>query len=654
MDIALALIAVVLFAASGCPGLCFGRRVVTGQWIATALMLIGCTLSAFACIRVFLFEQRSEFDVGWFLPWGRFAVGLDALSAVFLLPVCIVPTLGSLYGMSYWSQAEHPENGRKLRVFYGLLTASMGMVVLAQDAIVFLLAWEIMAISAFFLITTEDGNLAARQAGWIYLVAAHLGTLCLLPMFALLAHGSGSFAMEPLNGGGNEMSTAVFVLAVVGFGLKAGVIPLHVWLPGAHANAPSHVSAVLSGVMLKMGIYGLVRIISLFSAPPAWWGGALLCIGSVTGLIGIVYAIGQHDLKRLLAYSSIENIGIIVIGVGLATLGRSLSQPEWIALGLGGALLHVWNHSLFKPLLFFASGAVMHSAHTRQIDRLGGLAHRMPRTALLFSFGAIAICGLPPLNGFVGELLIYLGLFKTLGMQGGVEWPWAAFVPPILAIIGGLTILCLVKAYAGVFLGSPRTPDSATAHEASRSMRGAMIALALGCLLIGLAPRFVLGPLQQTVRAWVGNDLVASANLVKIIPSTWISAIGISLAAVAAASVAAYKRGVSARTTGTWDCGYAAPTPRIQYTSASLGQILVGLFRWALWPKRHLPRIVGRFPQGSQFKSHVPDVVLDRGVLPSFRIAATFLPWVRLLQQGKVQVYVLYILAILIVLLLWG
>ena len=659
MSMSLTLLSIVLVAVSGCPGLWPGGRPTRGpasQWMATMLMLGGAIVGGIACLVVLRSGQAEELDRAWFLPWGRFALRLDALSALFLLPVFVVPALGSIYGMGYWRQAEHPENGRRLRFFYGLLSASMAMVVLAHDAIVFLLAWEIMAIAAFFLITTEDDNSAARQAGWIYLIAAHLGTLCLLPMFGLLAAARGSFMIEPLPvEAARGISTAVFVLALVGFGLKAGIFPLHVWLPGAHSNAPSHVSALLSGVMLKMGVYGLVRTLGLFPAPPDWWGGTLLAVGAATGLVGIVYALAQHDIKRLLAYSSIENIGIIMIGVGLAAVGRARHQPEWIALGLGGALFHVWNHALFKPLLFFAAGSVIHGAHTRDIDRLGGLARRMPRTAVLFSLGAVAACGLPPLNGFVSELLIYAGLFGSLGLQGGPTWPWAAFAAPVLALVGGLVIACFVKAYGGIFLGSPRTPDSAAAHDVGRGMLWAMTALAAGCLVIGLTPGLIIGPLRQAVTAWtadIDGDVPIAA--LAIIPMAWISVMGVALVALTSLGAAAWRLARPSRATGTWDCGFAAPTPRMQYTASSFTQILVAMFRWALWPDQRRPHPMSRFPTGGHYRSHVPDLVLERGVLPAIRITARLLPRARLLQQGKVQIYVLYILVILIVLLAWG
>jgi hydrogenase-4 component B len=330
-------------------------------------------------------------------------------------------------------------------------------------------------------------------------------------------------------------------------------------------------------------------------------------------------------------------------------------------LGLGGGLLHVWNHALFKPLLFFAAGSVIHSAGTREIDRLGGLARSMPKTAVLFCIAVLGICGLPPLNGFVSELMIYLGLFRTLGIDGGAQWPWAAFAPAALAMVGGLALACFVKAYGGVFLGTARTQSAAQSCEADRRMLGVMTALALGCLMIGLAPGLVIGLIGQAVASWARQDEVASAPLLHLVPSSWISTMGLATGALVAFGAVIYRRPWAGarqprRRQGTWDCGYAMPVcgaPRIQYTASSFTQALVKLFRWALWPKRHLPAVIGRFPRGSHFKSHVPDAVLDRGILPAFRVAATFLPWVRLIQQGRVQVYVLYILAMLIGLLLW-
>src|SRR5262249_7376243 len=307
---------------------------------------------------------------------------------------------------------------------------------------------------------------------------------------------SGSFALNPLDPDhlSPGLTTAIFVLALIGFGLKAGIMPLHVWLPSAHANAPSHVSAIMSGVLIKMGIYGLVRVTSLLPTPPLEWGTGVLGLGVVSGVLGVAYAVGQHDLKRLLAYHSIENIGIIVMGLGLAMIGRSLGRADWVLLGLSGGLLHVWNHALFKALLFLSAGSVIHATHTREIDRFGGLAKNMPRTAIFFLIGAVAICGLPPLNGFVSEFLIYLGLFSTLGNGNGWSFAAVAFAAPALALIGALAVACFVKVYGTVFLGTARTEQADHVRESPPNMICPMAVLAACCFFIGMAP-LVLTPI---------------------------------------------------------------------------------------------------------------------------------------------------------------
>src|SRR5262249_16708559 len=285
--------------------------------------------------------------------------------------------------------------------------------VIARNAVLFLAGWEIMALAAFVLVSTEDDKPAAREVGYVYLVATRFGTLAIFAMFALLAAGGGTLDFDGWPRAlASPVGDAIFVLGLVGFGLKAGVMPLHVWLPGAHATAPSHVAALMSGVLIKMGIYGLVRLTSLCAQPPAWWGHTLLALGVLSAVLGVGFALGQHDLKRLLAYHSVENIGIICMGLGVAVLGpapgrggpRARGPGELVALGLAGALLHVWNHGLYKGLLFLSAGSVAHTAGTREIDRLGGLWRRMPWTGLAFLVGAVAICGLPPLNGLVSEL----------------------------------------------------------------------------------------------------------------------------------------------------------------------------------------------------------------------------------------------------------
>jgi hydrogenase-4 component B len=654
----LVLLAIGILGLSGLAGLVFGRGSNLGQYVTTLLAALGGGFGLSGVAAFWAGAPNQEVVLPWCLPGAEFRVAVDGLSAIFLVPVFLIAVLGSIYGLGYWKQSDHPENGRKLRLFYGTLAAGMALVVIARNSLLFLFSWEIMALSAFFLVTTEDQDREVREAGWIYLVATHLATLALFGLFALLRTVSGSFTLSPLAAGAASpgLATAIFVLALVGFGLKAGIMPLHVWLPSSHAIAPSHVSAIMSGVIIKMGIYGIVRITSLFPEPSLTWGAVVLALGVVSGVLGVAFAIGQHDLKRLLAYHSIENIGIIVIGLGLALLGRSLGRGDWIVLGLSGALLHVWNHALFKALLFMSAGSVIHAVHTREIDHLGGLARTMPWTALCFLVGAVAICGLPPLNGFVSEFLIYLGLFGTLDGAEGPLFLGIAFAVPALALIGTLAVACFVKVYGAVFLGSARTDHADHARESSLSLLVPMVVLAACCFFIGLAGPMLAPILGRGVSAWAPETGDAGLRLMTVAPLGWISGMaGALLAAlfVGVVALALRLRRAPLAQGPTWGCGYIAPTARMQYTSSSFAQMLVALFAWALRPRTRAPQDLPLFPQKTSFHSEVPDTVLDEAVLPAFRLGGWLCSRFRVLQRGSVQLYLLYIFLALIALLLW-
>jgi hydrogenase-4 component B len=638
--------AIVLVGASGVPGLLCDRRSPVGERIATAMMLLGATLGLAGAVRAVVAP-----GAGWRAPWpvpgGAIVIAIDGLSALFLFPILLLPALGSIYGLAYWRQAEHPDSGRKLRLFYGLLAAGLALLLVARSGVLFLVGWETMALAAFFLVGTEDHEPAVREASYVYLLATRFGTLALFALFAVLHAATGSLDFAPSERGlGGGAATAVFVLALVGFGLKAGAMPLHIWLPGAHANAPSHVSAVMSGALIKVGIYGLLRATTLVAQPPAWWGFVVLAIGATSAVLGVAFALGQHDLKRLLAYHSIENIGIILIGVGIALLGRAYLLPDLVLLGLCGALLHVWNHGLFKALLFFSAGAVVHATGTREIDRLGGLLKRMPVTGLLFLVGAVAICGLPPLNGLVSELLVYLGLLRAATSQPGALWLVGAFAAPALALVGALALACFTKAFGAVFLGSARTAEAEHAHEAPSAMTGPIVVLAACCLFIGVASPLVAPVLDTAARAWSPESFVLPA-LTATAPLAWVSvgagALIATLAALSAFLVARTR--LAPADVGSWDCGYASPTARMQYTASSFADSLVGLFRWALRPAEHRPHPAGPFPvQPAHYHSHVPEVVLDRVLVPLFRIAGRVADAARWLQRGNVHLYLLYVL----------
>lgn len=647
-----AMAAVALWGCSGVPGLFGARRSAWGERAATALGVGGSGVGLTAALTSLIAGGSGSLQFRGPMPGVNLHLRLDGLSAFFLVLVFLIGAIGSIYGLSYWAQARHQRTGRKLRFWYGLLIAALALVLLAADGILFLFAWEIMALSAFFLVSTEHQKKQVREAGWLYLVAAHVGTLVLFALFALLRLACGSFELRRLDDlqAGSGLGSAIFVTALVGFGLKAGVMPLHFWLPAAHANAPSHVSAILSGVVLKIGIYGILRTLTILPTQHASRGGMVLLLGTASAVVGVLFALGQHDLKRLLAYHSVENIGIILMGLGLAMIGQARGRPDWIVLGMAGCLLHVWNHALFKSLLFLAAGAVVHEARTREIDQMGGLAKSMPMTAILFFIGAVAICGLPPLNGFVSELLIYLGLFRTLDASSAV-----ALAAPPLAMVGAFAVACFVKGYGAVFLGVPRRRPVEHVRDAAPAMVLSMMTLAIGCGLIGVLPRLLVHPVQNVISQW-SRTPVQSERLGALAPLAMLTPLALLLAGVTLAGWLWVRRSWlrQPRMSITWDCGYAQPSARMQYTSSSFAQGLVGLFRIVLRPMTHGPKIRGMFPLRSGFRSHVNDIVLDRVLVPWWRRLRSELARLRFLQQGSIQSYLLYILLTLLVLLLFA
>ena len=642
---------VLLMLFSGVPGLFFPRDGRGGERLAAGVLVSGAALVAFGLWQALAHPAAAILNLPWEIPGGELALAVDPLAVLFILPLLLIAVAGSLFGLGYWPQCHHRQNGRKLRLFFGLICGGMLLVLLARNALLFLMAWELMALAGFFLVTTDEAQEEARRAGLIYLTATHTGTLALVALFALLGEATGSLAF-PAVGSLLHSDAALFLLGLFGFGLKAGLMPLHIWLPGAHAAAPSHVSALLSGAMIKTGIYGLVRLTSFFAQIPPWWGWTILFLGVLSGVLGVALALAQHDLKRLLAYHSVENIGIIAIGLGLALLGRSYHQPALVLLGLGGALLHVLNHGLFKSLLFLSAGSVIHAVGSRQIDQLGGLLRRQPWNGVCFLGGAVAICGLPPFNGFISEWLIYLAALRTLGSEF-LPLPLAVLSAPALALIGALAVACFVKVFGVVFLGEPRSAAAAQAQEAGAAMRLPPALLLLACGWIGLFPFTLASLLQQAAMVW--SPAAAAAGLLEpLAPLGSISLAGGALLLTLAAGfswLSRRSRGAP-RTVSTWSCGFARPTARMQYTASSFADFLVGLFRFGLWSERHGGRVEGVLAKPAALTCHTPDLVLDRGLLPTAARAAWWFGRLRsLVQNGRISFYLLYVVLLLLVLL---
>ena len=632
---------------------------VAGRWSERSSVVLGLAGAGVACLAGLAAalagltaRAAGTVTLPWRMPYGAFSIGLDPLGAFFLIPLFLLSGLAAVFALGYFRPWRGRNPGR-FWLFYNLLVASMVLVVLARNGVLFLVAWEVMSLASFFLVVFDDRDAGTRDAGWVYLVATHIGTAFLIALFILLGRYSGSqeFAAYATPAGSAGM---LFLLALAGFGTKAGLFPLHVWLPEAHPAAPSPVSAVMSGVMIKTGIYGLVRMLVILGAVPGWCAWLVLGIGAGSGILGVLFALAQHDLKRLLAYHSVENIGIIALGLGLGMLGVHYGFYAVAALGFAGGLLHVLNHALFKGLLFLGAGAVAHAAGTRDIEQLGGLLKRMPWTGAAFLAGSVAICGLPPFNGFASEFLIYVGSFRTLLASGGLALGGLVAVIA-LALIGGLAAACFTKAFGIVFQGEPRSPAAAAAHEVGHSLVTPMLALAALCLAIGLGAGAVVRALEPAVAQLAGPVAMPDAP-------RWIFPITLGtvlvLLMVLAVALAWIRRrllaGRSVREAVTWDCGYAAPVASMQYTATGYAQPLTSGAQAILRPHVEAKLPQGIYPASASFEIHTPDVARTGLFDPLFRRLAAGLGWFRWLQQGQVHWYVLYIVVVLMVLLAWA
>jgi hydrogenase-4 component B len=627
----------LLIAGGGLVAGIFSAFKLPRVWLVTTLV------GAFAGFAAAILMMASGVTWDWQL---QFVIGgetlhlqLDGISAFFLVLLSVLGGAGTLYSSEYWSDKAHPDSAPSGRAWWNGLLLNMGLVLLCANGLHFLIVWELFTVCAYFLVTRERQRPAARAAGWLYLAASHVAMILLFAFFALLATRTGSWELGPMRE--RTELAPLFWLALVGFGIKAGIFPLHIWLPSAHANAPSHVSAIMSGMAIKMGIYGIVRFTGWLPTPDSA-GWVVAALGVISAVLGVAFALGQHDLKRLLAYHSVENIGIILIGLGFAMIAASHGNAAWGQLALAGALLHVWNHGLFKALLFLGAGSVLHATGTREMSRLGGLWRAMPWTASLFALGATAIAGLPPLNGFVSEWLIYLGLFDAVSAHGHAAF--AAILAAIaLGVTGALALACFVKVCGVVFLGLPRTEIAQHVHECGWRMRLPMLVLGAACVTIGLAPILFWPALAEASAAW-------QPELAKALPSAPLVTLGAFHLALAAfvilAGIFLWRRvqhnGVSRA--GTWDCGYAAPTPRMQYTAGSFAGIITGWFDWILRPQRHEHLSKENFPAHADFAEHTPETVLESIVEPAGSLVMRVSMAVRHLQHGRVQSYIFYLL----------
>jgi formate hydrogenlyase subunit 3/multisubunit Na+/H+ antiporter MnhD subunit len=636
----------LLILAGGAAAFLFAGRPRFADAAFGALLAGGCVLASIPAIRALAVGANREVSVPAALPGGSWVFGVDPLSALFLVAIALVGGAAALYGIAYLGPAREKRPVGAAHLLVAVLLAAMIFVVTSRAAVPFLIAWEVMAVAAYALVVFEHDRAEIRRAGLLYLVATHAATLALIGLFAVWGSGARDLTFDALAERSPYLpahGSGVIALAMIGFGLKAGIVPMHFWLPEAHAAAPSHVSALMSGIVIKTGIYGLLRVAALLGSPPAWWGWLLVGGGVVSGVLGVVWALAQHDLKRLLAYHSVENIGIILLGMGAGVLGLAYANPTAAVLGFAGAALHTLNHALFKGLLFLGAGSIAHGTGTRLLDRLGGLARRMPATAAAFLIGSAAIVGLPPLNGFLSEWLVFRALLRA-GLPSGGARP-AVLAAAALGLIGALALACFAKVFGVVFLGSARDPAAARAHESSEDVLRPMFALAGACIAIGLLPVVALPPVVR-VGALVAGRALASDEIRLLAFATPATVFTLSVAAGSLLLwVLATRGGSGGATSWTWGCGYPLPEPRMQYTASSFAAPLLAPFEVVAGV--HVERTA------RSYASHAADRVLDHLLIPAWhrlRAAALLL---RPIQSSRLSMRLLYLEAVLIGLLLY-
>ena len=632
--------------------------------VARVLFPLGaalCLLVAVAAgLALFAGAETAVLPLG--LPGLPFHLRLDALSAFFLLLLGAASAGISVFAAGYFRKGEGTPPG-VLCLLYHLFLAGMAMVLLADDAYVFMVMWELMALASFFLVTANHTIPAIRRAGYLYLLIAHVGALAILLAFGVLQANTGDYTFENMRAQALTpfWASVAFLLAFFGFGAKAGFLPLHVWLPEAHPAAPSPVSALMSGVMLKTAIYGLLRVaFEILPVQHAWWGVLALALGLVTALFGVVFAAIQTDMKRLLAYSSIENIGLLAVGIGLALLFNGYRMPALAALALTAVLYHALNHAFFKSLLFLGTGAVLHATGERNLGKLGGLLRHMPWVGWLALVGTLAAAGLPPLNGFVSEWLLLQSFLFTLGLPGTFVNNLVPVVAAGVALVAALGGYVMVKFFGVIFLGQPREPRLASSHDAAAWERAGLLWLAAGCLALGLLPTLVIALIDPVTRVLVGDGIgpqVAANGWLLLAPvsrarASYSPLLFLALVAASFAVTFVLVRRLyhgRLRRAAPWDCGFPLLNARMQDTAEGFGQPIRQVFEPFFRIDRHLPSPFDRRPS---YRLEASDNLWHWLYLPVARASDGVSRLVGRLQQGRISTYLMYSFVTLLVMLL--
>ncbi|MBI5641461.1 MAG: hydrogenase 4 subunit B [Nitrospirae bacterium] len=610
------------------------------------------------------------------LPDLPFHLRIDPLAGFFLVVVGLLSFFVSIYSIGYVKGflGQRPLN--RLVIFYSLFLAGMFMVILADDALFFLIAWEVMAAASYFLVLFEDERIENRRAAFLYIVVAHVGAIAILLSFGVMAglvtgfegfHGYTFDAMRKADFS-PEWATAAFLLAFFGFSAKAGVIPLHVWLPEAHPVAPSNVSALMSGVMLKTAIYGIIRVtFDLISVFPWWWGALVLITGLISAVMGVLFALMQNDLKRLLAYSSVENIGIILIGIGLAMIFTSFQLHLLAGLALIAGLYHVLNHAMFKGLLFMGAGAVLHAAHERNMEKMGGLIHMLPWTSALFLIGCISISGLPPFNGFVSEWLTFQAFLLSPSLPSPLMKLLIPMGAALLALTAALSAACFVKAFGITFLGHWRGEHKPDVRETNWLMRSGMIMAAVLCLCLGILPTVVIDWMDKVPEQLVGASISSSAGAFGWM---WLTPVArerasysgpmvflVIIAVIVIAYLLLHVRSGAIRRVPLWDCGFEKVNQRMQYTSTSFAMPIRRIFGFIFSIREQVkpgtPATDRTFPVKIHYYLRIRDRFWGWLYKPLVDVSFWISRRVGRLQQGRIQSYLIYSFVTIIVLLMF-
>ncbi|HXQ27460.1 MAG TPA: hydrogenase 4 subunit B [Candidatus Acidoferrales bacterium] len=655
---------------------CLGswRKPALARYLCCGLALAAAALEGCAAVLGLLQGTPVRWSISSGVPLFAYSFAYDALAGFFNLILAVLAAAVTIYSFGYLKEFEGKRNIGLFGFLYHILLLSLTIVFAAANAFLFLIAWEVMALTAYGLVSFYYEDPETRRAGLLYIIMSHIDSGFLFLGFLLLIQASGSVEFASFGAAAKQLSSshqaAAFVLFFLGFSIKAGVIPFHIWLPAAHPVAPSNISALLSGIVIKTGIYGMARIFfDALGVLPAWAGMLVLILGVASAVLGVLYALMEHDLKRLLAYHSIENIGIILMGLGSALIFRVMGHPQLAAVALIAAMFHTLNHAIFKCLLFLGAGSVLHSTGTRNMEKLGGLIRPMPATAFCFLIGAVAISGLPPLNGFVSEWLTYQSLLAGFGATGGLTRILFPIAGSMLALTGALAAACFVKAFAITFLALPRGAESHHVHEAPRSMLIGMGWLTTACVFLGLGATWFLpifdAMTEQLLGLRVGVNLITGKGLVLSAGtshggtvSTAVIGIGLLILMAPTALLASIgARRFGRRQGPTWDCGLPGLSSENEYTATAFSKPLRMIFSALYQPRREIQAVFDvspYYPKEIHFESEIEPTFEKRLYAPLQDLILRLSIKLRAVQAGSIHAYLAYIFITLILLLLFG